>query len=377
VARPTTFLKRTLAISGKEWMHLGRDPATLLFAILMPLIMIVLFGYAVSFDADHLRTVVVDEDRTAESRELAQHLFSGTTFVSVGARATPGEGERALREGDAALVLVLPRGFGEDLRRGREGRVQLLVDAADNTTATSVLSYAGRFAANRNDELARRAGLDPRGLVEARARALFNPSMRSAVFLTPGLIALIMAMMGVLLTAVTVAREWERGSMEQLFATPVTRGEIVAGKLLPYFAIAMLQFLLVLACGAAIFEMPLRGSMPLLFGMATLFLLAMLCQGLFVSSVAKNQMVATQMAALSSMLPSMLLSGFIAPIDNMPRPLQILSNIVPARHFIHALRAILLRGADPSIVAYDAAFLAVFIVLMLVLAMRAFPRSLA
>ena len=375
--RASTFVKRTLAISGKEWMHLGRDPATMLFAILMPLVMILLFGYAVSFDADHLRTVVVDDDRSAESRELSQHLFSGSTFVSVGARDTAADGERALREGDAALVVVVPRGFGEELRRGREGRVQLLVDAADNTTATSVLSYASRFAANRNDDLARRAGVDPRPLVEARARALYNPGMRSAVFLTPGLIALIMAMMGVLLTAVTVAREWERGSMEQLFATPVTRGEIVAGKLLPYFAIAMLQFLLVLACGATIFEMPMRGSLVVLFGMATLFLLAMLCQGLFVSSVAKNQMVATQMAALSSLLPSLLLSGFIAPIDNMPRPLQILTNIVPARHFIHALRAILLRNADPSTVVPDALFLAGFIVLMLVLAMRAFPRSLA
>jgi ABC-2 type transport system permease protein len=373
----STFVKRTLAMSGKEWMHLGRDPATLLFAILMPIIMIVLFGYAVSFDADHLRTVVVDDDRSAQSREVVAHLFSGTTFVSAGERATAADGERALREGVAALVVVVPRGFGEEVRRGRDGRLQLLVDAADNTTATSVLSYAGRFAQNRNDDLARRAGLDPRAAVEARARALFNPAMKSAVFLTPGLIALIMAMMGVLLTAVTVAREWERGSMEQLFATPVSRGEIVAGKLLPYFAIAMLQFLLVLACGVAIFDMPVRGSVLVLFGMATLFLLAMLCQGLFVSSVAKNQMVATQMAALSSMLPSLLLSGFIAPIDNMPRPLQVLSNVVPARHFIHALRALLLRGADPSIVLSDAVFLAGFIVLMLVLAMRAFPRSLA
>jgi ABC-2 type transport system permease protein len=374
--KPRLFAKRTMAISRKEWMHLFRDPATLLFAIAMPILLLVLFGYAVSFDADGIRTIVIDDDRTEESRTVLHHLFSGTTFVRAGNRETAAMGEQALRRGDAALVVIVPRGFERDLGRG-EGKVQLMVDAADNTTATSVLSYSARFGATENDRRASSAGTLLPVAIEARVRALYNPAMRSVVFLTPGLIALIMAMMGVLLTAITVAREWERGSMEQLLATPITRLEIVAGKLIPYFGIASLQLLLVLGVGATVFDMPLRGSLPLMFGVSALFLLAMLSQGLFISVVARSQMVATQMAAVSSMLPSMLLSGFITPIDNMPPFLQVVTNIVPARHFIHALRAILLRGAGLSVVWMDAAFLCGFITLMLVLSMRAFPRSVA
>lgn len=369
--------KRALAIAGKEWMHLGRDPATLLFALGMPVILLVIFGYAVSFDVDAIRTLVVDDDHTAESRALVAHLYSGPTFVPAGTRATAADAEHALRADDARLVLVIPRGYASDLARGGEGRVQLLVDAADNMTAASVLSYATRFTVAVDGALAKDAGSALPQAIEARVRALYNPAMRSVVFLVPGLIAIIQAMMAVLLTALTVAREWERGSMEQLFATPVGRLEIVVGKLVPYFGVAMLQLLIILVIGSVLFDMPMRGSLLLLFGISTLFLAATLGQGLVISVVTRNQMVATQAAAVSSMLPSMLLSGFIMPIDNMPPVLQVMSNILPARHFIHALRAILLRGAGIDAVLRDAFFLAAFAIVMLAIATQRFPRRIA
>jgi ABC-2 type transport system permease protein len=210
-----------------------------------------------------------------------------------------------------------------------------------------------------------------------RSRALYNPASKSALFLVPGLIALIQSLMAVLLTALTVAREWERGSMEQLFATPVGRFEIVVGKLLPYFGVAMIQLLLILASGTWFFAVPLRGSFLLLLGISSLFLMATLGQGLVISVLTKNQMVATQVSAISSMLPSMLLSGFVMPIDNMPVALQWFSNIVPARHYIHALRGIMLRDVGARDVAADAIALAVFAAVMIAISTVRFRRKLA
>lgn len=373
---PRRFVVRVFAMARKEWMHLGRDRATVLFALGMPVILLVLFGYAVSFDIDHIPTVLVDEDWTPESRSLASHFSSGATFELVATVGSAGEVERLFREGHAKVGLVIPKGFGRELARGN-GRVQLLVDASDNMTASSVLSYATRFNVWKNHELLRVHFGNRADLIEVRGRALYNPAIRSVVFLVPGLIAMIQSMMAVILTALTVAREWERGSMEQLFATPVGRLEIVLGKLLPYFGVAMAQLLLVLALATWVFGVPIRGSMVALLGISTLFLLATLSQGLFISVMARNQMVATQAAAVSSMLPSMLLSGFVLPIENMPRPLQIMTNIVPARHFVHALRAIMLRDADLSVLGRDAFALVVFALVMLVLATRRFPRRLA
>jgi len=240
-----------------------------------------------------------------------------------------------------------------------------------------VLSYAARFVERENrTRAARIAGPTP-DAIDARVRALFNPGMRSAIFLVPGLVALLQAIMAVLLTSLTVAREWERGSMEQLFATPVGRLEIVLGKLLPYFAVALAQLLMILVAATWVFDVPLRGSLLLLFGVSSLFLYATLSQGLLISAIARNQMVATQAGAVSSMLPSMLLSGFALPIDNMPRVLQLLTNIVPARHFVHALRGIMLRDIDLGALAGDALALLAIGTVLLAIAVRRFPRRIA
>lgn len=369
--------RRVLSIARKEVMHIQRDPWTFYFALGMPVILLVLFGYAVSFDIDHIPVVVVDQDKTAESRDLAAHLFAGDTFRRAAEDDDPSRAEAAFRRGEARIAVVIPHGYGNDIARGAVAEVQLLVDAADNQTAGNVLSYTGRFGVATNERFLRERALPSPPVIEARVRALYNPALKSALFLVPGLIAMIQSMMAVLLTALTVAREWERGSMEQLFSTPVSRLQIVLGKLLPYFGVATAQLLLVLTAATWLFDVPMRGSLVLLFGVSGLFLLAMLGQGLFISVVTKNQMVATQAGAISSLLPSMLLSGFVLPIDNMPLPLQYVTRVVPARYFVHATRALLLRGAGAGAVATDALALGVFSTFMVLICVARFKRRIA
>ena len=370
-------VRRIAAIAHKEVMHIFRDLGTLYFAVGMPLIMLILFGYAISFDVDHIPVVVVDQDGTAESREVIARLFSGRSFTRVATRDTAEEIEPLLRRREASVGVVVPKGYAKAIGRGDVAVVQVLVDAADNATTSTVLSSASRFTVVVNRDLARaELGTTP-DAIEVRVRALYNPSSKSVLFLVPGLVAVIQTMMSVLLTALTVAREWERGSMEQLFATPVRRIEIVLGKLLPYFGVAMLQMLLVLAAGTWLFEVPIRGSVGLLFAISSLFLMAGLGQGLMISVITKNQMVATQIAAVTSMLPAVLLSGFILPIENMPVPLQILSNVLPARHFMHAVRGIMLRDVAAGDLVKDALALALFAFVVLAISTARFKRKIA
>jgi ABC-2 type transport system permease protein len=373
--RVRRFLGRVRALARKEGMHIARDASTIAFAAVMPLLLIVLFGYAVSFDVDGIRTVIVDQDRTEASRALAAHLFSGPTFVRVGDEARAEAVEPWFRARRASMGLVIPLHYERSLARGEAASVQVLVDAADNVTTGAVMSYAARFIARENRGLARDVAGSAPVAIEARVRALFNPGMRSAVFLVPGLVALIQAIMAVMLTALTVAREWEKGSMEQLFSTPVGRLEIALGKLGPYFVVALL--LLILVAATWVFDVPIRGSLLALFGVSSLFLYAALAQGLLISVVTKNQQVATQAAAVSSMLPSMLLSGFALPIENMPRVLRVVTNIVPARHYIHAIRAIMLRDVEPRALAGDALALAAIGTVLLAVATARFSRKLA
>lgn len=377
LGRARRFFTRTNALALKEWMHIVRDARTLYFALGMPVVMLVIFGYAVSFDIDDVPTVVVDQDRSAESRALVQHLFSGSTFRNEGIRERPAGVERAFRRSEARMGVVIPRGYARCLGRGEQAQVQVLVDASDNMTATSILSFATRFSISENERIVRQTlGVTPETIVP-RVRALFNPGMRSALFLVPGLIAIIQSMMAVLLTALTVAREWERGTMEQLFSTPVGRLEIVLGKLLPYFVIGMAQVLLILAAGTWLFGVPIRGPILAVFGISAVFLLATLGQGLLISVATKNQQLATQGAAVSSMLPSALLSGFVMPIDNMPVVLQYVTYAIPARYYVHALRATLLRNAPLSVIVPDAGALLIFSAVMVAASTALFRRRLA
>jgi ABC-2 type transport system permease protein len=372
-------LRRTLALADKEVRHVLRDPRTLYMALAMPAVLLLLFGFGVSFDLDHLPVAFLDLDRTAASRSLRTRLAADDLFddlfVEAEELATSVDVEGALVSGRALLVVVVERGFAAALSRGQAGRVQLLIDGSDNSSA--VQARARAETAVRALGLSVNGSVAQKPLLEARTFTRFNPEARSAVFLVPGITAYVLAIVAVLLTALTVAREWERGSMAQLFATPVGRLEIVLGKLLPYLVLGMLAVLLVLAVGGFVFDVPFRGSAPTLFLFSLLFLLGMLGQGLLISVLTQNQMVATQVATMSSMLPSMLLSGFIFPIDNMPWPLKAVSSLVPARYFVAALRGVLLRGNGLSELWFEALALSAFGLLMLSLAIARFKRTIA
>jgi len=338
--RVERLLRRVWAIASKEALHIRRDPRTLWMAIGMPLMLILLFGYGVSFDVDHVPLAIVDQDHSQTSREIARWFTAGHEFIHAPETADVPDAERLLRQGGAAGALVIPRGLEGDVSRGQPVQLQLLVDGSDGNSSQQVLSKAeayGQIAALR---LTRKPALPP---LTAAVMTRYNPTGLSSLFIVPGLIAYVLALTCVLLTALSVAREWERGSMEQLFATPVGRLEIVLGKLLPYLGLGFLETLIVLAAGAMVFGLPIQG-LPLVILASLIFELGMLGQGLLISVVTRNQMVATQAGAFSSMLPSMLLSGFLFPIANMPLPLRALSFLVPARWFVALLRGVLLKG---------------------------------
>ena len=372
------FVRRVWALSSKEVRHVLRDPRTLYLALGMPVVMLLLFGFGVSFDLEHLPIGFLDEDHSASSRALRQRLTATDELDDVASLRTGAEAEAHLVAGEVIAVVVIPRGFEDDLRRGRRAELQLLLDGADNNSAVQAQSKVEVAARAIGASIATRDVPSDRAMpIQARTWTRFNPEGRSAVFLVPGITAYVLAIVAVLLTALTVSREWEQGSMAQLFATPVGRLEIILGKLLPYLVLGTLTVLLVIGVGTWVFDVPFRGSPLALALLSFLFIAGMLGQGLLISVVAQNQMVATQMATMSSMLPSMLLSGFVFPIENMPGPLQAISHVVPARYFVEGLRGVLLRGNGLDVLWPQALALAAFTAVMVIVSTARFRRTIA
>ncbi len=371
------LLLRTYAMAHKEVMHIQRDPQMLVFALGMPVVLIFLFGYAVSFDIERIPLVVVDQDHSAESRALVEKFTASDTFQVVARRQDPKRVETLFRSSSAKAALVIPPGYGRQLRRGENAEAQLLLDGADNTTASIALGYATAVSLAASREQMEKVIGEIDMPLEVRVRTFFNPQLKSAVFIVPGLMVVILVMVAVMLTALTIAREYERGSMEQLFATPVGRLEVILGKLAPYFLIGLLQVLLVLSLGVTFFDVPVQGSVFLLFGLSSLFLLAMLMQGLVISVITRNQMVASQVAAISTFLPALLMSGFVFPVENMPLLLRGIAAAMPAQYYVRSLRAVLLRGNGLEVIWVDLLALTGFFVLMLIIALLRFKRTVA
>ncbi len=369
-------LVRIGAMAAKETLHIRRDPRTLYLALGMPVLMLLLFGYGLSFDLERLPLAVADRDGTEASRALVDAVTAPGELVAV-SRADPEDAQRLFREGRAVAVLLVPEGYGRDVARGKRTPVQLLVDGADALVANQVLAKVDALVRAETRRLAGAALAAQAPPIQVKVWTRYNPEGRSAVFMVPGLAVYLLAISAVLLTALTIAGEWERGSMEQLFASPVGRLEIVLGKLLPYLALGMVELQLVLAFGAIAFDLPLHGSIPLVFGIGFFFLVGMLGQGLLISVLARNQLVATQAGALSALLPSMLLSGMVFPLENMPLPLQLLSRVVPARYLVHALRGILLKGNGLDVLWPDLVAQIAFAAVVLALATARFQRRLA
>ena len=369
------FAVRVGAMGWKELLHIRRDPRTIILALVMPVVLLLIFGYGVSFDLDRIPLAVSDLDRTEASRQLSLAFTTANEFAPAGGEEAD-RADTAFRQGRARAILVVPRGYSKDLARGETARAELLLDGADPVTANQILTKADAIALAETQRMAlgAAAGEPP---LQVKVWTRYNPEARSAVFMVPGLAAYLMAIAAVLLTALTIAGEWERGSMEQLFASPVGRLEIVLGKLVPYLGLGLVQLLLVVVVGATAFDVPIRGNPLLVLLAGFLFLLGMLGQGLFISVVAKNQLVATQAGALSSLLPSLLLSGMLVPLDNMPLPLRLLSTVVPARYLVDALRQILLKGNGLGGIGPDLLAMAVFAAAIVGLATARFRRRIA
>lgn len=366
---------RVSALAHKELLHMLRDQQVIYMALGMPVVLVLLFGFAVSFDVDQVKLAVIDRDQTAESRELISALETADAFQIVAMLENEDEAEALFRRNAAKAALLIPEDYTRLLKRGEEARFQMLIDGADGTSARVVLGFANAIGRARMVDLVE-STVSARLPIEARVRTWFNPEMKSAYFVVPGLAAVVLSILAVLLSALTVAREWERGSMEQLFATPVGRLPVVLGKLLPYIVLGLLQLLLVMAAGAWLFDVPARGSLVLIFGAGVLFLFCVLSQGLIISMTTKNQQLATQIGALSAILPSMLLSGFMFPITNMPVVLQAISSIIPARYMITVLRGVLLEGRGLTDLWGELVRLLLLAAVMVVVATIKFQRRL-
>jgi ABC-2 type transport system permease protein len=370
--------RRLLAVTRKEAIQIRRDARSLAMAFAIPMLLIVMYGYALTLDVEDLRTIVFDQDGSAASRELLRSFTQSGYFTVVRAARAWSEVEGALDDGRAQVALVIPRNFARDLDLGRRVAVQALLDGSDANTATIATGYVEAVVARYSERLdvAGATVARPPAPVEARLRVWYNADLQSKNFIVPGLIAVIMMVIAAMLTSLTVAREWERGTMEQLVATPIRVGELVAGKLLPYFAIGMLDVALATVAATLLFGVPFRGSAVLLLGFSTVFLLGAVSLGLLISIKTRSQLLASQMAMLTTFLPSFLLSGFAYDIANMPRALQLVTYAIPARYFVTSLKAIFLKGVGLDVLWLEGLLLLAFAVGVTVLATRSFRKSL-
>lgn len=373
-------LTRLLAIARKELLQLRRDTRSLLLAFLLPVLLLVLFGYAISWDVRNIRTAVLDGDRSARSRELIDAFRASGYFTFVGDLERPGEIGNLFDRGMVQVVLVIPPGFAADLSAGRSaGRsaiMQAIVDGSDANTATIVLAYSEAIVRTWSSRV-QLQGATAAGLpVAAESRVWYNEELASRNMIVPGLVAVIMMIIAAMLTSLTIAREWERGTMEQLAATPVSRVEVVLGKLLPYLGIGLADVVVCAVLGVFLFGVPFRGSAALLMVLSFLFLTGALGLGMFISVVAKSQVLATQVAMVATFLPAFLLSGFMFAIEVMPPALRAVSLLIPARYFLVVTRGIFLKGIGIEALHTQALLMIAFAVAGLGLAVLRFRKVL-
>lgn len=377
------MFNRIVAVMHKEFIHILRDVRTMAVVVILPVLMLILYGYAINMDVRHLRTAVLDHDVSTTSRDFIRSLQYNEYFDVVQYLRSPGQVDELLNRGAVKLVLVIPRGFGRDLASGRSPQVQALIDGSDSTSATIAQGYVSGFVQAFSLEyirqFAKRRGLPADRMVvpiDFRPRIWYNPEMNSTYFIVPGLIAVILQMLAALLTSLTIVRERERGTIEQLVVSPIMPYELMIGKIIPYVLIAFADVLLVLIVGRWLFHVPLRGSVALLVVHSGVFLLSSLGIGLLISVTARTQLVAFIAAMLGTMLPSVLLSGFMFPISAMPRALQLLTYLIPARYFIIILRGIFLKGVGPEVLWKHALPLAIFGVVAVAISAVKFQKRL-
>ncbi len=368
-------VRRLWAMARKEVIQLRRDTRSLILAFLLPLMLLTLFGYAISFDVHDIRMSVLDQDRSLQSRSLLDAFRASGYFTLTRQLDRPQQIEPLFERLQAQIVLVIPPDFSEKLGGGRTAPVQAIVDGSDANTATIALAYARAIATAFSLDVELR-GSERRPPLALESRVWYNEQLTSRNMIVPGLIAVIMMIVAAMLTSPTIAREWELGTMEQLAATPVSRAEVVLGKLAPYLAIGLVDVVLASLLGVWLFDVPFRGSAALLMTMSAFFLLGSLGLGIVISVVARTQLFATQVAMLATFLPAYLLSGFMFAIENMPPILQWLTLAVPARYFIVVTRGIFLKGVGIDELYVQGLRMVGFAALGLAAAVRVFRKAL-
>lgn len=354
-------MKRFLAIFKKEFRQIRRDPLSLGLLIFVPAMLLVLYGYALSFDVKHIPVAVLDEDRTPESRALLDSLFQNPYFDRRQTLTRRAEADGLLVRGRVRAVLIVPRDYASDLARGRTVRVQMLVDGADATTASTTVGYLDALAERQTrqvqiEALTRSGSAAALPMVLPEPRFWFNPQVESAHFLVPGLVGMLLMLSAVIATSLSIVREKERETIEQIRVSAVRPHELLLGKTLPYVLICLLTMGMILTLGYLLFGIVVQGSWLLLTVTTLVFLFSALGMGMLISSITNSQQVAFQVATFSTLLPSIILSGLIFPIQNMPVVIQVMTVLVAPRHFVTALRGIILKGAGfeaiwPSLLA--------------------------
>ena len=374
-------LTRLLAVASKEILQILRDSRSLIIVLIMPVILVLLFGYGVSLDLKHLPIYVYDRDGSQQSQDLLKRFQTSDYFEIVHVANSYAELPRALDNGNAKMAVVIPWDFSNRLHDGRPVQVQALVDATDDNTANVLIGYAqavvqGYSSDIQVDWLRNRGQLGGVTPLSVQTRTWYNEDLESSAFIVPGVLALVMSVIGAFLTSLTIAREWERGTMEQLVSTPVTPLEIMFGKLIPYFVIGMLDVIVCALIAVLWFHVPFRGSFVTLLFSSAMFMVVVLSLGFFISVIAKNQLAASQVALLATFLPAFLLSGFLYAIEQMPVVLQGITRILPARYYVSVLKRIFLKGTPTALLYADLVPLAIFTLVLALLATRSFHKRL-
>ncbi|MBI5760873.1 MAG: ABC transporter permease, partial [Planctomycetales bacterium] len=385
---PSRPLAGLTAMLRKEFSHIRREPATLFFMLVVPVLQTLIFGYAIQLNVEHIPTVVYDLDGRRQARELIEAFQNTRTFTVVDRVYDEESFRRALTSGRAKVGVRVPPNYSDHLLRGKQTQVQVLIDGSDSTVATTALHAASLLGTAHSVHITRgfaeslpsAPSRDPAGHVampvEVRPRLLYNPDLESSHFFVPGLVGIIMQLVTLFLTSFAIVREREHGTLEQLFVTPVGKLGLLLGKLIPYALVGGLEMLIVLTVMVFVFGVPIHGSLTLLFALASMFLVCALSLGLLVSTFAKTQLQAMQFAFLL-MLPSVLLSGFVFPREEMPLPIYWMSFAIPATYFVEILRGIVLRGADLLDLLPQIAGLTITCVIIFTLSMARFRKHLA
>jgi ABC-2 type transport system permease protein len=374
--------RRLKAIARKEILHIIRDPRSLASAIATPLVMLLIFGYALSLDVDRIPTILYDLDHTPQSRELAREFRGSRYFQIIEETQSYRPVEQAMESRHALMAIVIDPNYARHLLAGEEASVQLLLDGSDSNTASIAKSYAEGVVQNfggnvRTNAQIMMAGRVPQMGVGVETRVWYNPDMLSRNFIVPGLIAVIMMIITGNLSSLTIAREWESGTMEQLLSTPVRPAELALGKLTAYFLVGLIDMAICLVMGVYVFDVPFKGNLLILIVSSCVFLFGSLASGVLISATARSQLVAYQLGTLTTFLPGFLLSGFIYSISSMPRVIQAITLLVPARYFIDIIKAVFLKGTGVELLWLDFLLLCIYGTAMFFFAARKLRQKVA